>query len=225
MSYDTLGPWAETRRPSGAVAMTLDQATFDVAVVGESRGGLRGWLHDGLRRVMMRRGYRFHDQAPPNIRLVLNFIQTFRPRPFRRRSKATFVVSVAEAEHHVENLHPRKILREGYPLLVRALSNVLLYLVRSRTGPMVYFVTMEQGCYPIPYDGSEGTFFERVYEHLEPLATSTLFIDNEFVPDLPPSLRNGDAVTEQICAAGQRLDRLGLLPAPFPLEELVDPDD
>ena len=70
--------------------MTLDQATFDVAVVGESRGGLRGWLHDGLRRVMQRRGYRFHDQATPNVR-----------RSCDERNERVPFLPCAEVEEHI----------------------------------------------------------------------------------------------------------------------------
>jgi hypothetical protein len=200
--------------------MTLDHATWDVAIVGESRQGLRSWFLNGLQRVMTRRGYRFHDRVSANAHLVLNFLQSHRPRPFHRRSKSTFVVSIAEDQQH-----PQSVLKAGYPLLVRALSNLLVYLIHSRQGPLVYFVTLEQGCYQVPGAASEEEFFERVYDRLAPLATSTLFIDNEFTPDLAVPLWGGDAVTEQIHRAGQRLDRLGLLPAPFPLEDLVPPDD
>ncbi|MBI3979244.1 MAG: class II aldolase/adducin family protein [Chloroflexi bacterium] len=196
--------------------MSVSNAALSVAIAGESQGRLRTWFLNGLRQVMTRRGYRFSEKASPGVRLVLNFIKTRRPRPFRRHSKATFVVSVAEAEQRPEN-----VLKEGYPLLVRALSNLLVYIFQSQQGPQVHFVTMEQGCYKIPYDGDEEAFFDMVYERLAPLAASQLMIDNEFTPDLPASLWQGDAVTGQIGLAGKQLDRLGLLPAPFPLEEIV----
>ena len=50
-------------------------------------------------------------------------------------------------------------------------------------------------------------------------------IDNHFDTDLEPELWDGDELTEALFQAGQRLDALGLLPAPFPLEDLVTPDD
>ncbi len=50
--------------------------------------------------------------------------------------------------------------------------------------------------------------------------------DRERVPpDLEHELWHGDECTAQISAAGRRLDRLGLLPAPFPIEELLDERD
>ena len=50
-------------------------------------------------------------------------------------------------------------------------------------------------------------------------------IENEFRHDLEPELWHGDPCTAQIAAAGRRLDKLGLLPAPFPIEELLDERD
>lgn len=50
-------------------------------------------------------------------------------------------------------------------------------------------------------------------------------IENEFQRDLEPGLWEGDALTAEIAAAGRRIDELGLLPAPFPIEELLDEHD
>ena len=54
---------------------------------------------------------------------------------------------------------------------------------------------------------------------------SRLIIDNEFMTDLEPELWNGDEITEEIKEAGQRLGDLDLLPAPFPIEDLLDERD
>ena len=58
-----------------------------------------------------------------------------------------------------------------------------------------------------------------------PLATSQLIIENDFVPDLPEELWNGDEITESITRAGKHLDDLDLLPSPFPLEDYFSPED
>ena len=58
-------------------------------------------------------------------------------------------------------------------------------------------------------------------ERLLPLATSRLVIENEFRTDLEPELWDGDELTRELGEAGRRLDALGLLPAPFPIEELL----
>ena len=46
-------------------------------------------------------------------------------------------------------------------------------------------------------------------------------IDNRFEADLEPELWEGDELTEGLLRGGHRLDALGLLPAPFPLHEIV----
>src|SRR5256712_10732740 len=104
------------------------------------------------------------------------------------------------------------------------MANLCLY--RVRTGEMVhtYFVTLERGYYPIP-DLAGHDYFDYLYERLHPLASSQLVIDNEFHPDLEPELWSGDALTRQLSAAGKRLDALDLLPAPFPIRELLDERD
>jgi ribulose-5-phosphate 4-epimerase/fuculose-1-phosphate aldolase len=57
------------------------------------------------------------------------------------------------------------------------------------------------------------------------MASSTLVIDNFFEPDLPEALWEGDEITASIVRAGGKLDELDLLPAPFPMDELLSPRD
>jgi ribulose-5-phosphate 4-epimerase/fuculose-1-phosphate aldolase len=78
---------------------------------------------------------------------------------------------------------------------------------------------MERGTYHVSDDPEE------IYSRLEPLATSRLVIDNEWVPDLEPELWDGDEITADIAAAGRRLDELDLLPSPFPVEEYLSGRD
>jgi ribulose-5-phosphate 4-epimerase/fuculose-1-phosphate aldolase len=143
--------------------------------------------------------------------LVLNVVGSERPRPYRRRSRGTFVAAL-----HAVDAPPPDPLREGYPMLVRALANVSLTFV---PGQGVWFTTLERGSYLVP-DGADG-----VVARLAPLARARLVIDNEFRGDLEPELWDGDELTDSIRTAGRRLDALGLLPAPFPVEELVDERD
>jgi class II aldolase/adducin N-terminal domain-containing protein len=146
--------------------------------------------------------------------LVINVVDRSRPRPFRRRSRGTFVAAL-----HVLDESPPDPLREGYPVLVRALANLSLAYV---PGVGVWFTTLERGSYLVP-DGPG--LAEAVIARLQPLASSRLVIDNEFRTDLEPELWDGDEITESVAEAGRRLDSLGLLPAPFPVEELVDEQD
>jgi ribulose-5-phosphate 4-epimerase/fuculose-1-phosphate aldolase len=177
-------------------------------------------MAEGLQAVFSRRGHVYTDDPDaPDLRLVFNFIDVDRPRPYRRRAKAIFVVSVA-----VTDLRPDNVLRQAYPLLVRSLANLCIYLVRDRETVHTYFVTLEQGYYPIP-DLTGDDYFDYIYDRLHPLASSQLVIDNEFHPDLEPELWEGDELTRQLGEAGRRLDALNLLPAPFPIHELLDERD
>ena len=68
-------------------------------------------------------------------------------------------------------------------------------------------------------------FFERVYARVNPIACSVLVIDNIFEPTLEPELWNGDEKTEALYRAGKKLAEWDLLPAPFPIETILPPQD
>jgi ribulose-5-phosphate 4-epimerase/fuculose-1-phosphate aldolase len=178
------------------------------AVQGAARGPLAD-LTETLAGVLEQRGF-VAAEGSEDPAIVLNVVDPERPRPFRRRSKGTFVAALWSLPEP-----PDDPLRETYPMLVRALANISLCYV---PGHGVLFTTMERGNYLVP----EGPgLAAEVVDRLEPLATSHLVIDNEFRADLEPELWRGDRLTRDIGRAGQRLDALGLLPAPFPVEELV----
>lgn len=175
---------------------------------------------EGVRDVFQQRGHHFRPEGDGQLRLVFNFVNPGRPRAYRRRAKATFVVAVVLEAHP-----PDDVLRAGYPLLVRSLANLCVYLVRHPEGIRTFFVTLEQGYYAVAGEFGSRDYFEAVYERLQPLACSQLVIDNVFEPDLPPELWEGDELTRELAEAGRRLDALGLLPAPFPIDQLLSPRD
>jgi len=185
-------------------------------VAGESGTGPLGELVRELRASLDRAGFAPapEDEAPE---LVLNVVDRERPKPFRRRSRGTFVAAL----HGVDSPPPDPLL-EGYPMLVRALANVSLTFV---PGQGVWFTTLERGSYLVPAANGPGPLADAVVGRLAPLARSRLVIDNEFRTDLEPELWGGDEITASISEAGRRLDDLGLLPAPFPVEELVSERD
>lgn len=148
--------------------------------------------------------------------LVVNLVEAGAPRPFRRHSRGTFVAAL-----HERTEAPADVLRETYPVLVRALANLSLCYVPPAT---VWFTTMERGAYEV-HGSTPAELADRVVERLEPLARARLVIDNEFRADLEQELWQGDEATAEIRAAGVRLGQLGLLPAPFPIEDLLDERD
>lgn len=176
------------------------------------------WFEEGLRE---RLGSDRQGGAAPATQVVWNLFPAARPRPHRRRAQATFVVGVTCGPAPEGGA-----LEALYPLLIRSLGNLLVYLVPSAAGdgPPVatYFVTLERGCYAL-----EGCadYFTAVLERIQPLAGSHLVIDNAFTPDLPPELWGGNARTAEMAEAARRLKALDLLPAPFPIERLLDPRD
>jgi ribulose-5-phosphate 4-epimerase/fuculose-1-phosphate aldolase len=144
-----------------------------------------------------------HGETPD---LVLNLVDPARPRSFRRRARGTYVAALVEGTGE---------LTETYPLLVRTLANIVLCLAPDGA---VWFTTMERGHYTV--HGAH-----EVVARLLPLATAKLVIDNEFRADLEPELWDGDELTEEIREAGRRIGELDLVPAPFPIEDLLDERD
>ncbi|GMA60770.1 hypothetical protein [Alicyclobacillus fastidiosus] len=146
------------------------------------------------------KGYRFADPAEKDIRLVFNFVEASSPRPFRRKAQATYVISVVET-----NEQPQDVLRAAYPTLIRALSNLLIYIVNTGDHMDTYFVTLEQGYYKVPYEmGQDDKYFEYIFKRMEPLTSSNLIINNEFEPDLPEDLWEGDDITEKVRLAAKK---------------------
>jgi len=178
------------------------------------------WFAEGLQTVMQENGHSFVDD-PEQASLVINFFPGERPRPFRRRSQAVFLAGVADVPGSFEN-H----MTEGYPLLIRSLSNLFIGLVDGDADdPDVHFVTPEQGHYVVEGNCDRDQYFKGVYKRIEPLASSCLVIDNVFDPDLPEELREGDEITASLYRAGKHLDELDLLPAPFPMHEVLSEKD
>ena len=197
-------------RTGTAGASTNGQATASFAVVGHFATGSLERFVRLLRNALGRAGLSETEDANA-ADLVINVVDADDPKPFRRRSRGTFVVGLYERGSHS--------LPEDYPMLVRALANIALCYV---PGEGAWFTTMERGHYGDPADGGEEALADAVVQRLLPLARSRLVIDNEFVADLEPELWRGDEVTEEIVTAGARLGDLDLLPSPFPIEDLLN---
>ncbi|MXX54403.1 MAG: class II aldolase/adducin family protein [Gemmatimonadetes bacterium] len=190
---------------------------MDFAFVGATSSETFGWFARGLREVMESEGHRYMEDSG-DAKLVLNFFPPTRPRPVRRKANAVFVCAVTEfpvpfTEH----------LSQGYPFLLRSLANLVAGFVPSSDGggADIHFVTPEQGHYVVSGGLDRENFFREVYTRIEPLAASTLVIDNIFEPDLPEELWQGDDITESIYRAGKHLEGLNLLPAPFPIHDYL----
>ncbi|MFW6010342.1 MAG: class II aldolase/adducin family protein [Gemmatimonadota bacterium] len=200
-----------------------------------------------LRRTMASEGHHEVSDAD-DADLVLHFFPADAPRSFRREHRSVFVAGVTRMESEVEDP-----LRQGYRLLIRSISNLLVMASPDgldgspdaagsegdgasasgkaadagdgREPTRLHFLTPEQGHYRVDRTGNGEGFYRAVLDRIEPLASSTLVIENEFVPDLPEELRDGDEVTASITRAGERLGKLDLLPSPTALEEILPRQD
>ena len=166
-----------------------------------------------------RAGFERGAEGDVDVDLVINVADYETARPFRRKSKGTYVAALHELDETPASLEDG--LAASYPMLVRALANIVLALT---PGPAVRFTTMERGNYVVEAP-SVTELADRVVERLKPLALSRLVIDNEFRPDLEPELWDGDELTAELQEVGARLGKLDLLPNPFPIEDLLNERD
>jgi ribulose-5-phosphate 4-epimerase/fuculose-1-phosphate aldolase len=228
MYSETWTPLLEPTLGSG------EQLSFTTA--GDSKNPFVAWYATRLQETLARQGHihrpsnptpdpdtsaeQADAEAQPPTRLVLNLCDIDRPRPVHRRGQGTFVATIVEGADD-----EREIMKAAYPLLVRSLSNMVIYNSHVNGVLESHFITIEQGHYVVRHIGSEQDFFERIFQRIQPLACSHLVINNEFSADLPTALQQGDQQTQQISWAGQQLDRLGLLPAAFPIHDLLSERD
>jgi ribulose-5-phosphate 4-epimerase/fuculose-1-phosphate aldolase len=184
------------------------------AVVRDTHHRLRDRLAEELISTFVAHGHDLRDDSEADLQMVLNLVDVDRPRPYRRRSRAVYVVSFVAADHL-----PDDAQRAVYTLLVRSLSNLAIYAISRDGSAEAHFTTLEAGFYHIPFDP------EAIYEHILPLATSRLVIQNVLSPDLPQAYWQGTPITQRMMHYGRELERLGVLPAPFPIRELLSQRD
>ncbi len=92
---------------------------------------------------------------------------------------------------------------------------------REGTGgiPECYFTTPEAGYYHYAFDP------DRVYKSILPIASAHFASENIMTTDLPEQYRQSSPVVDEIKKYAAELNNLGVLPAPFPLRELLPSED
>jgi len=181
---------------------------------------LQEWFKQGLTKELLKRGHHLQGKPADDTVLVVNFAGRDAPNPVLPSlpSHRTQVITIVHDEER-----PKDVLGAGYPLLAYNVCSMLILLVGSRQElETSYFITLEQGHPEIPYEGDDEEYFARLwYEYLRPRAIASWVFDNLFRYDLPPSVWQGTPVTQQMIEASRKLDELGLLPTPFPIEEYL----
>lgn len=187
------------------------------AIVKNGIDPLRDEIAESIIQKCLQHG---HEISSPenNIQFVLNLTSPESPQFFRRRSQSIFVFSLVTAENRGKDLHSI-----CYTTLVHTLSNIVLCAVPSNSHSSgaskskyeIYFTTPESGFYHLPFDP------EAVYQQIIPIAGSHFAMENQLITDLPLRYWKTSPIVEKIKKFGKELDKLGVLPAPFPLREVL----
>jgi ribulose-5-phosphate 4-epimerase/fuculose-1-phosphate aldolase len=145
------------------------------------------------------------------LNFILNLTSFCNPQTVVRKARDEFVVSLLALHDDVDNLK-----YHCYNALIKTLSNLLVCIRPNGKGePEVYCITPETGFYHFPFSAS------RLYESMLPVIGSKMVINNRITTNLPAGFVQTKA-TEQLIKFGGVLDALGVLPAPFPLAEVLD---
>lgn len=187
------------------------------AVVRNGEDPLRDKIADEIIERCLQHGHEISSQEN-NIQFVLNLTDIRFPSFFRRHSQSIFVFSIITMENPAKDLHSI-----CYTTLVHTLSNIVLCVVPSNNDRPdaknpeyeIYFTTPESGFYHMPFDP------EGVYQRIIPIAGAHFAMNNQLITDLPSRYWKTSPVVEKIIKFGKELDKLGVLPAPFPLKEIL----
>jgi len=186
---------------------------MNFAFIKNSNNPLGETIAHQICKTFQKHGHRL-SKNEDKIKFVLNLTDANYPQYFRRKSKAVFVISLIVVNGTCENLRSL-----SYQALVRSLSNLLLCVKSNANKPEIYFTTPEAGFYHIPFEP------EAVYRKILPIAGAHFAIDNRLSTDLPRAYWESTPIVEKIKHYGRELDHLGVLPAPFPLREVLPEND
>ncbi len=214
VSRDTMVAAVPEDRPGGITGLSRP---LRFAVLRQDTDPARDRIADAIVAGFERRGHEL-TTMDDDIDWVLNLTDASMPRAFRRRSRTIFVVSLVALSEPVTDMRSLT-----YTTLVRTLSNLLLCAVPANGNrsngndrrPELYFTTPEVGFYHYPFDP------DRACESILPVVGSRLLIENRLTTDLPARFGATSPVVEQLTHHGAELDRLGVLPTPFPLRDVL----
>ena len=153
-----------------------------------------------------------HEQVglSDELSFILNLASFEYPTAVVRKAQDEFVISILTLDHSEDDL---KYL--CYNTLVKTLSNLLVCIVQNgRPEPEIYCITPETGFYHFKYDPY------RLYQSMLPVINAVMVINNRVNTNLPPEF-NSTVKTRELVKFGAVLDSMGVLPSPFPLDEVL----
>jgi ribulose-5-phosphate 4-epimerase/fuculose-1-phosphate aldolase len=149
-----------------------------------------------------------------DIKFILNLTTFEAAVPVHRREKNEFVVSMATL-----NYKPADLRFLCYNTLIQTLANLVICIIpKEKDISEIYCITPEVGFYHFPYNAKD------LLENIWPIIGSHFMIDNTITNNLPDKYKD-TGVTEQLKHFGKELDLLGVLPTPFKLETVLDPEN
>lgn len=152
---------------------------------------------------------------PYQANFILNITNVMDPQFFKRRSKSVFLITIVSGENINGNMQSA-----CYTTLIKTFANMLICAREESNNHLkAYFTTPEAGFYNIEYDAEEA------YNLMIPVAGAHYSTENVFIPDLPERFYSGSPVVDEIIKFGKKMDELGVLPAPFPLRQLLSEED
>jgi len=172
------------------------------------------YLCNNLTRVIVKKGNE-QVSSDENSSFVLNIIDLESPKAFRRKCQEEMVVSVTLVKDPIPDLKA-----SCYVALVKSISNILfcISLQEGKERPKAYSITPEVGFTEFNYDP------DSMYKYMYPVISSHFVLRNKLFNDLILEENEIIPEVEDLKAFGRVLHNLGVLPAPFPLIELLDKD-
>jgi len=172
------------------------------------------YLCNNLTGVIVKKGNE-QVSSNENSNFVLNIIDLESPKAFRRKSQEEMVVSVTLVKDPIPDLKA-----SCYVALVKSISNILfcISLQEGKERPKAYSITPEVGFTEFNYDP------DSMYKYMYPVISSHFVLRNKLFNDLILEENEIIPEVEDLKAFGRVLHNLGVLPAPFPLIELLDKD-
>ena len=174
---------------------------------------LRARIADELAKELHKHGYTLASMEE-DLNFILNLTTFEDPPAVRRKIQSEFVLSMAVLTHQVEDL---RFL--CYNTLIKTLSNMVICIEPKAEGTAkIHCITPEAGFYHFPYTP------QKLYEVIAPVIHSKMVINNRIFKDLPSHCLNSPVI-EEMKHYGGVLDSLGVLPTPFPLKEVLSPEN
>lgn len=184
------------------------------AIQRNGNNAVRDLVADEIIRTFRSKGHQLVDDTN-GIDFLLNLTLLGQPRAGRRNRQATKIISIVALDHYPDDFDAL-----CYKTLVKTLSNLLICVGpangHSEGNPLeAHMSTPEMGFYHFAADP------ELIYERMQPILTSRFAVENRFEVDLPERLWKPARVVREIEKYGMELKNLGLLPAPFPIKEVL----